>query len=178
MTKIEQIWEEHQHKLKAFIKSRISNSCEADDLLQQVFLKIKTKNQTLKNPDKALSWIYQVTRNAVVDYYRTHRKTEELPDNLPELKKEENTWALISQCVRPFIEKLPPLYRDVLILSEIEGLNQNQVAKKLKIPLATAKARIQRGKVKLKKEFDDCCIFECGPRGAQIHSDTFGKTPD
>ena len=77
--------------------------------------------------------------------------------------------------MRPFIEELPGIYREVLLLSEIEGMNQAQVSKKLKIPLATAKARIQRGRKKLRQKFDACCIFECSPRGAKIHSETFGK---
>jgi len=77
---IEQIWQEHQTKLYAFIRSKISNECDAKDLLQQLFLKIHEKQDTLRDQKKAVSWIYQITRNAVTDYYRTHKRTVELND--------------------------------------------------------------------------------------------------
>lgn len=173
--KIDAIWQEHQDKLALFVRGKISNECDGKDLLQEVFLKVKTGQSSLRDEKKAVSWIYQVTRNAVVDYYRSRGRMSELPKDLQTPEKETNNWELISRCTRPFIEELPKIYREALILSEIDGLNHAQVAKKLKISLPNAKARILRGKEKLKKKFDDCCIFECGPRGAQIHSDTFGK---
>ncbi len=175
MDEIEKLWQENEVKLKMFIRARVSSSCDADDILHTVFLKVKHHSSTVRDPKKAQSWLYQVTRNAIIDHYRAMKKMVELPEDLREEKPQKNAWELISRCVRPFVEDLPPIYREALLLSEIEGLDQKEVAKRLKIPLATAKARIQRGRLKLKKKFDDCCIFECGPRGAQIHSDTFEK---
>ena len=172
---IDEIWKEHQDKLTFFIRSRILNRCDADDVLHDVFVKVRVKSGSLRDRSKIRSWIYQITRNAIIDYYRKHRKTVELPEDLPEIKKGENAWGLISRCVRPFVEELPKMYREALILSEIEGLDQAQVAQKLGITLASAKARIQRGKQKLRKKFEDCSIFKCSPRGAKVLSDTFGK---
>ena len=172
---IDPIWMEHQDKLFWFIHSRVSNECDAKDLLQEIFLKVKTRCGSLRDKGKVRSWIYQIGRNAIVDYYRGRDKRRELPEDLPEIKKAKDPWALISRCVRPFIQELPVLYREALILSEIEGLPHAEVARKLGISLSSAKARILRGKRKLKEKFDDCCIFECGPRGAKIHSDNFEK---
>ena len=172
---VREVWQEHQKKLFLFIRGCISNECDAKDLLQEIFLRMETRGNSVRDRRKIVSWLYQVTRNSVVDYYRGRGKAVELPDNLPAPKKEKNAWAQISRCVGPFIDKLPPLYREALRLSEIKGLTHAQVAKKLKISLPSAKARILRGKQKLKKQFDDCCIFECGPRKAEIHSDTFAK---
>ena len=172
---IREVWLEHQDRLAFFIRSRVSNRCDADDVLHDVFLKVNTGQASLRDRTKIRAWIYQIARNAVVDYYRRQGKTVELPGDLPALKKEKDPWALISRCVRPFIEKLPPLYREALLLSEIQGLTHSQIAKKLGVSLPSAKARVLRGKKKLKEQFDDCCIFECGPRKAEIHSDTFCK---
>ncbi|MBI3322478.1 MAG: sigma-70 family RNA polymerase sigma factor [Candidatus Omnitrophica bacterium] len=172
---IESVWRDNQDKLFLFIRSKVANECDAKDLLHQVYLKAHERHGTLKDLKKARSWLYQVTRNAIVDYYRSHKRMAELPEDLRAPVKEENAWGLISRCVRPFIEELPKLYREALVLSEIEGLDHAHVAKRLKISLSSAKARVLRGRLKLKKKFDDCCIFECGPRGAKIHSDTFGK---
>ncbi len=153
--RIDSLWQEHQDKLRLFIRSRVSNECDAKDLLHEIFLRAKTRSGSLRDPKKAVSWIYQITRNAVVDYYRSRGKTVELPENFPELKSEKNAWKLISRCARPFIEELPKIYRDALLLSEIEGLDQKQAAQRLGIPLPTAKSRILRGKQKLKKKFEE-----------------------
>ena len=139
---IDSIWQEHQDKLRIFVRSKVSNECDAKDLLQQIFLKVQSRHQTLRDRKKILNWFYQVTRNAIIDYYRSRKKTEELPENLPAPQKDQNNWALISRCVRPFIEELPKIYREALILSEIEGLDQSQVARKLGLSLTAAKARI------------------------------------
>ena len=109
--KLDDIWQDHQAKLLFFIKSRTHNSCEAEDLLHQVFLKAKTKSKSVRDPKKLVSWLYQVTRNAVVDYQRLHKKTVPLPEEVPQPKKEENAWELISRCVKPFILELPQIYR-------------------------------------------------------------------
>lgn len=172
------IWQDHQPALTAFVRSRLKDRCAADDIVHEVYLKLRTRADTVRDIRKMRQWLYQVTRNAIMDHYRKHKKTVELPENLPAPEKRENAWQLISACVRPFIEELPPTYRDVLFLSEIEGLDQKQVAQRLGIKLANAKSRILRGKKMLKKKFDDCCIFKLGPRGAEVLSDTFGKGKD
>ena len=172
---LKELWQDHQQKLYVFLRSRISNECDAKDLLQEIFLKLQTRGVTVKDNRKLTAWLYQVARNAVVDYYRKRGKTVELPEEVPSAPKGKNNWELISRCVRPFIEKLPKIYREVLLLSEIKGMSQQQVAKKLGISLASAKARILRGKQKLKKQFDDCSIFQCSPKKAEIHSDEFCK---
>ena len=172
---IERLWQEHQGKILLFIRSKVPGECDAKDILQQAFLKAKVGHRSVRDERKLLNWIYQVTRNAIMDHYRSRRRLAELPEELAAPPKETNNWRLISRCVRPFIEELPPLYRRALILSEIEGLDQKRVARKLGISLSSAKARILRGRQKLRKKFDDCCIFECGPRGARIHSDAFAR---
>ena len=169
------VWQEHQDKLRMFVQSRVRNECDAKDILQQVFLKLREKHRTVRDRRKMRGWIYQITRNAIVDHYRSRNRLAELPENLPEVRSEKNAWELISRCVRPFIEELPAPYRDALLLSELEGMDQAEVAKKLRIPLSTAKTRILRGKKKLREKFDECCIFHCDPRGAEVRSDTFGK---
>lgn len=172
---INSLWEQHRDKLGLFVKSRVRNECDAKDILHQIFLTLTEKHSSVRDPEKIRSWLYQVARNAIIDHYRRENRMTELPENLPAAKNQKNAWEMISRCVRPFIEELPPSYRDALLLSEIEGMSQAEVAKKLRLPLATAKARILRGKQKLRKKFEDCCIFECGPRKAEIHSDDFGK---
>jgi len=70
MTDIETIWEEYHNKLRRFIVSRVADASTADDLLQEVFVKIHQRIGTLEDDARIQGWLYQVTRNAVIDYFR------------------------------------------------------------------------------------------------------------
>ena len=71
---IEELWLKLGNKLKAFILSKVHDETTADDILQEVFLKIHSKIDTLNDDTKIQSWIYQITRNLVVDYFRSIKK--------------------------------------------------------------------------------------------------------
>src|SRR5213595_61872 len=71
----EKVWEEFHPKLKQFVLRRIPDAQSSEDVLQDVFLKIHTRIDTLRDEEKLQSWIYQIARNAIADYYREHRAT-------------------------------------------------------------------------------------------------------
>jgi len=79
LLKIEEIWLEYHNRLFAFIKKRVDES-EAEDILQDVFTKIFSRIDTIKDNIKIENWIYQITRNAVIDYYRGKKKNIKLED--------------------------------------------------------------------------------------------------
>ena len=162
MNPIEQIWKEYHTGLHSFIQSRVRDESIADDILQKVFIRIHSRIDTLKNSRKMQSWIYQITRNTLIDHYRSHRTMEEIPESLeaPEMDLGDKTRQEIEGCFLPMIQSLPEHYRETLLLSEIEGLTQKEVAKKQGISISGAKARIQRGRSMLKDMLLECCRFE------------------
>jgi len=178
MDSTEQIWQEYHHKLHGFIQSRVSDSSLADDILQDVFTRIHSRIDSLKDSRKIQSWIYQITRNAIIDYYRARKITEELPESLSntELDNKEKTRKEISNWLLPMIKSLPDIYQQALLMSEIEGLPQKEVAKKLGLSLPGAKARIQRGRALLKKELVDCCNYKFDRKGNVIDYQRKGET--
>jgi RNA polymerase sigma-70 factor (ECF subfamily) len=119
--------------------------------------------------DRVQSWIYQIARNTIIDYCRTRKSAEPLPDEIADHpERDDQEWQELGKCVAPMIEMLPPGYREALLLSEINGLPLNEVAKKLSLSLPGAKSRVQRGREKFKKVFLDCCHFEFDCRGKPI----------
>jgi RNA polymerase sigma-70 factor, ECF subfamily len=116
------------------------------------------------------SWLYTLTRNAIIDHYRSHKPTAELSadlaEQLPELASDEaeQIRTELAQCLAPMIEALPEVYRSAVVLSEIQGLAQQEVAQRLDLSLSGAKSRVQRGRHKLKDMLLDCCRFELGHR--------------
>ncbi len=157
----ENIWFEYHKKLSNFIRNRVSDSV-VDDILQDVFVKIHTQIHSLRNETKLESWLYQIARNAVTDYYRSKKPIEDLPDWIkqPQPDKEEIIRRELSSCLEPLVKQLPDIYREAIQLSEIEGKTQKEVATAKNISLSGAKSRVQRGRVLLKTLFHDCCQIE------------------
>jgi RNA polymerase sigma-70 factor (ECF subfamily) len=167
---IEPIWREYQNKLHGFILSRVGDRSTADDILQDVFLRIYSKIDTLREDSKFQSWMYRITRNAIIDYYRAQKKMEELPESLaaPETETSAEVRREISGCLLPMINELPEHYRQAVIMSEIEGLTQKEVAQKQGLSLSGAKARVQRGRSMIKNLLTQCCRFAFDHQGNVI----------
>ncbi|MGV6851123.1 MAG: RNA polymerase sigma factor SigZ [bacterium] len=163
MKETEDIWYEYHQKMTAFIRNKVAEDA-VDDILQDVFVKIHSRINTLKEGAKLESWVYQITRNSIIDYYRSNRKTEELPDWIEQAQPEkgETIRQELSSCLEPMIKELPDKYREAIQLSEIENKTQKEVAEIANISLSGAKSRIQRGRLLLKGLLHECCDIEVG----------------
>jgi RNA polymerase sigma-70 factor (ECF subfamily) len=170
MDGIEHIWKDYHVKLRNFIRSRVGDGSIADDILQEVFIRIHTRINTLRDSRKIQGWIYQITRNAIIDYYRAHKTMGELPETLtaPRVEPVDEARREIASWLVPMIQTFPEHYRQALELSEVEGLTQKEVAVKQGLSLSGAKARVQRGRKMLKKMLLDCCQFEFDHQGTVI----------
>ena len=171
-TTTEHVWETFHVPLQQFIRHRVSDDATAEDLLQDVFLKIHQHMETLKDVKKLESWIYKLTRNAIIDYYRSTRPTTSLdvPESLqlPEDLPDEDVVSELFPSVRAMVMSLPAQDRQALILTEYQGLTQKELAERLGLSLSGAKSRVQRARAKLKQQLLDCCHFELDRRGHVI----------
>ena len=159
-TKIETIWQQFADPLRGFIRKRVGNEHDAEDILQQVFLKIQTRLPSLRETEKLQGWLYRIARNAVIDYYRSRRPNEPVPDSLA-IDHEPSRCALeIRLCITTLVDQLDAKYRDAIRLSEFDGLTQAEVAKRLGLSLSGAKSRVQRGREQLKQMLLACCRFK------------------
>jgi RNA polymerase sigma-70 factor (ECF subfamily) len=170
---IELIWKDYHKPLQKFIEARVSNNSEVDDILQKVFIKIYSHLPDLKNNAQLVveSWIYQIARNTIIDFYRTKKLTERISDDIPltnEYNNENFTYDA-AQCIRSTINKLPDKYREALEIAELQGISQKELSKKLGISYSGAKSRVQRGREKLKTLLLSCC---------HIKSDRYGNIVD
>ena len=181
MTKqTEKIWIDYHNKLLSFIYSRVNNGPVAEDILQDVFVRIHARIDTLKEENKLSSWLYQITRNAIIDYYRARKLTEDLPETLlsPEEDPTEKVRKDIEGCLEPMIASLPNKYRQALVLSDIEGRPQKELAKTQDLSLSGAKSRIQRARAMLKDMMLECCTFEYDNRDKVVDYEVKGNSCD
>jgi RNA polymerase sigma-70 factor (ECF subfamily) len=166
---LETIWHEFAKKLGQFIRARVADPAAAEDILQDVFVKIQGRLDTLENPAKLQSWLYLIARNAIIDHYRTRKDTTEVPEALPaEPPENDAEMEGLKASFRRMIYSLPDTYRDAVVLTEFEGLTQKELAERLGISLSGAKSRVQRGREQLKQMLHECCTFEFDRRGKVI----------
>ena len=157
----EKVWEEFNIGLKHFIFKHVQDEPSAEDILQDVFLKIHTHIGSLRESDKLQGWIYQIARNTITDYYRAHNFTPDLPEvpYVPEDPFDDVVTDLVPY-VKKLVDNLPYDYRQALILTEYEGLTQRELAERLGISISGAKSRVQRAREKVKLMLLKCCHFQ------------------
>jgi RNA polymerase sigma-70 factor (ECF subfamily) len=162
---LSELWHTHKHRLRGYIAARVDDSAAVDDILQNVFLKAHGKLGSLRQSGSISAWLYRIAANAIADHYRAQRPEADLPDNIAAPPVERDHIAELAACLRPLIDELPAIYRDALLLAEIEGLSQKALAERLGLSHSGAKTRVQRGREKLRQRLHDCCEIELGRGG-------------
>ena len=157
---IENIWKEFNKQLMAFIVSKVKDKSVAEDILQEVFIKVHQKITSLENKQKLTAWLYAICRNAIYDYYRKNSlefsdvDLEELQDS-GKVKNEH-----LDNCLEILIKSMPQDYSEVLDASELQGQKQKQIAEEQGLSLPAVKSRVKRGREQLKVKLQACCDFE------------------
>jgi RNA polymerase sigma-70 factor, ECF subfamily len=165
------IYSEFHKSLLAFVRSKIRSKEDAEDILQNVFIRISSNLNRLSEEEKLKSWIFTITRNAIIDYYRSNASKRNIPvdleieQNLLEEEEEDATKGL-ERCVGSMINLLPEEYRDIIIDSELKGIKQKDLASKYDMAYPSMRSRVQRGRERLKNIFYNCC---------QIKADHYGN---
>lgn len=171
-------WEQISIQLNKYIKKYINNNSDAEDILQEVLLKIYNSIDGLKDYRKINVWVYKISKNTIIDYYRNKNK-ELLPldENIFEEYIEDDSYNNeISKCLNTMIEYLPEKYKEVIKLIEYNRLTQKEVSQRLGISVSAVKSRAYRARGMLKKMLIECCYIELDRLGNVI--DYKHKTTD
>jgi RNA polymerase sigma-70 factor (ECF subfamily) len=165
-----ELWRRFSEPLRLYLLRRLADPQDAEDLLQDIFLKIHTHLDALPPADRLLPWLYQVARNTLVDHYRRRRSSQPLPDDLadPAAANDPDPAERLAAGLGEMIAGLPEKYQQPLQLSELEGLPQAEVAGRLGLSVSGAKSRVQRGRRLLRAALFDCCHFEFDRRGGVL----------
>lgn len=177
----EHIYAVFQPKIHRFL-IRMVGEHEAEDLAQDVFVRVSQALDTFRGESALSSWIYRIATNVALDRLRSpsfRRTAQNCPaDPTPADGESEiddrNTWTgeivpMVEQqvyrkemndCIQDFINALPEAYRTVLVLSEFEDLSNNAIAEILGVSLATVKIRLHRARERLKEQLVGNCGSE------------------
>ncbi|WP_157949934.1 RNA polymerase sigma factor SigZ [Vallitalea okinawensis] len=172
-TKVTRIWNELSNELYKYINSKVKNKYDSEDILQEVFIKIQSNIDQVDDQSKLKSWIYKITKNTMIDYYRKKKDIsvdiQQFEEELDNEKCSDNMNKEISRCVGKMISELPQKYQQVVELYDIKGMKHKEIAEELGISVSCSKMRVHRSKVMLKEILLECCDFQL---------DTFGNIID
>lgn len=163
MDKIEITWLSLKDKLNSFILSKVPDKAVAEDILQEVFIKLHSKIDTLRDDTKFQPWIYQITRNLIADYFRNLKRENFQNHYIPVLEEEDPGNELMAETLSDMIkmmDDMPAEYCEALCMTELEGLSQKEYAQKIGISYSGAKSRVQRARSLLKDMLMNCCHYQ------------------
>ena len=180
----QELRESYAPALRWYIAARITGPA-IDDILQQVFLKIHKKTDTIRDDAAIKSWLYRTTQHTIIDRYRKHhdknqtlvqdsfrdQQEEDLSD-----QKKKTILKNISSCLMPMIQDLDEKSRKVMELYIDELYTYQEIADTLWLSLANIKIIIHRSKKKLKNMYTQCCTIYTNDDGTII--DTWCRNED
>jgi RNA polymerase sigma-70 factor (ECF subfamily) len=176
----QEVYTTFQPKILGYL-SRMLGQNEAEDLTQEVFVKVDKALPDFRGDAQLSTWIFRIATNSALDRLRSasfkQRERETFSDdsagNILAEPEDKNVWTgerkpvsdqqMIRQemnnCIREYIDQLPDDYRAALVLSEVEGFKNREIAEILEVSLETVKIRLHRARAKLKESLDSHCNF-------------------
>lgn len=166
----------YKDQLLNFVFRFVGNRTDAEDIVQETFLRVYKNKHYYKEIAKFSTWVYTIAGNLAktelrrrkrhkifsVSNFVNEEKDYDIPDTeiSPDRKVDE---TIKEDYIQKAIEKLPPKFREVIILRDIQGFAYEEISQILNIPLGTVKSRVNRGRLKLQEDLK--FLFENEPKG-------------
>ena len=160
---LDQVWQEYQQALKAFLQTKVNNPADVEDLLQEVLLKSFIKLDSLKEVTSMKAWLFQIANHSVIDFYRKNaKKMQSLEGDFSEhdMGQDNQMKTELAQCVQPFIQALTEQQAALLKAIDLDGISQKAYAEQQGIPYSTLKSQVKKARSELKLLFEQCCHFQ------------------
>jgi RNA polymerase sigma-70 factor, ECF subfamily len=165
---------------------------EAEDLTQDIFLKIFKSLHTFDRRANFQTWLISVSRNLCIDHYRSVRKERETidrdvdPGDLSPTSHETSPYAALEQrdrvvLLREAMQHLPDTLRTAVLLRDIQELSYQEIATALALPEGTVKSRINRGRtelarqIRLLREKYEAAVARAATTGPGAHASPSGE---
>lgn len=159
-------WFATESELRGYLSHRTGRAEDADDLLQEVFIKALRQGERFCRVDNPRAWLFQVARNALADRLRVSRAQVPLPDDLAAPAADPlPVIDQLSQCLPRVLSELSEVDRLAITLCDIEGRTQQELADHLGISLPGAKSRIQRARQRLRSRMEEACKLRFDEHG-------------
>lgn len=157
--------------------TRLVGEADAEDLAQETFVKVGQALEGFRGDAQLHTWVYRIATNTALDKLRSpsSREMSHDPACIESIVsiKDVDVWAgrkrmsveqqaireEMSSCVREVIYRLPDNYRTAIVLSDLEGFKDGEIAEVLGLTLSATKIRLHRARARLKKDLSNSCVF-------------------
>jgi RNA polymerase sigma-70 factor, ECF subfamily len=158
----EEVFREHAGRVFALARRMLGNDADAEDVTQEVLLQVVRKLADFRGEAALTTWLHRVTTNAALILRRQAARRARLLDNQPDLACDSPAAGTrrhqaapdqvvlnreLRQRIDEAIAQLPPLYRDVYVLADVDGLSNAEVADTLSLSLPAVKSRLHRARL-------------------------------
>ena len=175
----EQIVRQYRRKVFNVAYKFVGKHDEAEDLTQDIFLKIFKSLDTFDRRANFQTWLISVSRNLCIDHYRSVRKERETIDRdidageLSPASADKGPFAALEQrdrvvLLRRALGALPRTLRTAVVMRDIQELSYQEIADRLQLPEGTVKSRINRGRTELARQIRKLRGDDFGPSGAML----------
>ena len=172
----EAAWSDLHARLRAFVARRVPDPHAADDIAQEILVRVHQRMGDLRDTERLDAWAYRIARNAIADHYRARGVSRETPagDRLEDTiaapltdddDDGDRVRAEMAACLSPMAKRLPDPYREAIELTDLGPLTQTAAAERLQLSVPGMKARVQRGRQKLRDMLLECCDVATDRRG-------------
>ncbi|HFE63037.1 RNA polymerase subunit sigma-24 [candidate division KSB1 bacterium 4484_188] len=167
----------YKDQLLNYIFRFVGNRSDAEDIVQETFLRVYKNKHYYKEIAKFSTWVYTIAGNLAKTELRRRKRHKifsvsnfvnedrdfDIPDtdHSPERKVDG---TLKEDIIQKAIDKLPPKFKEVIILRDVQGFAYEEISQILSIPLGTVKSRVNRGRLKLQEDLK--FLFESEPNNA------------
>lgn len=164
------LWHCFAPELRRYLLRKVRDATLADDLLQDVFMRVHLHLARLRAPDRVAPWLYRIARNLVIDHGRRRVPAIDSPDLLATWPEEQvmSPGATLGAWMMEQVADFPALYRDAILQVDVEGERTADVARALGISTPGVKSRVQRARQRLAKATDRCCAVELDRHGQVV----------
>lgn len=138
----EDIYKDYHEKVLHLVMSKVGNTTDAEDLTEDVFVKVYSKLDTFDESKASIStWIYRIAQNTIIDYYRTRKVYSEVPEELSEDSEvdEDILNNEVLEALADALTKLPERDRDLMILHYYKGMTLKEAAATVGMSYSNAK---------------------------------------
>ncbi|HXY22650.1 MAG TPA: sigma-70 family RNA polymerase sigma factor [Burkholderiaceae bacterium] len=178
--RISEVVARERNRLRSFIRRRVPDAGDAEDILQEVFYELIAATRLLQPIEQVSAWLFRVARNRIIDRFRKNRETLRQVDATPELAQQEAdnleqmlpsadagpealfARRMLLEELDAALDELPAVQREVFIAHELEGKSFRELAQQTGLSINTLLARKRYAVLHLRERLQD--IYE------EIHS--------
>ncbi len=165
-----ELWRQFSPGLRRYLRRQVRDEALAEDLLQDLFVRVHLHVSRLRAPDRAAPWLFRIARNLVIDHRRKPGGPAVVTSLIaePASPSEDSPFspaAILGKWMLSEVARLPPPYRDAVLRVDADGQRTADVARDMGLSTPGIKSRVQRGRARLAQATARCCDVELDRHG-------------